>query len=97
MSRFSALLISFAALTSIGCAEAERTFDCAKICNKYAECIDDGVDKADCTDRCEDHAQNDDTFEEQANECEDCVTGESCTDSTVECSGACAWVVAEST
>jgi len=94
---FAAGLVFVAALSSIGCAETERTIDCAKICNKYAECIDDGIDKADCTDRCEDHGQDDDDFEQQASECEDCVSGESCTDATVECSAACAWVVAEST
>jgi hypothetical protein len=97
MFGFTALVACLSMLVSTGCAEAERTYDCAKICNKYAECIDDGIDKADCTDRCEDHGQDDDDFEEQASECEDCVSGESCTDATVECSAACAWVVAEST
>lgn len=97
MLRLTAFAVCFGALCSTGCAEAERTIDCAQICDKYAECIDDGVDKADCTDRCEDHGQNDDDFEEQASECQDCVSGESCTDATTECSAACAWVVAEST
>lgn len=85
------------ALSALGCSEAERTYDCAKICDKYATCIDDEIDRSECVDRCEDKGQDDPDFEEQADECQKCVSGEDCADATVECSTKCAWVIAEST
>ncbi len=90
-------LLLLASIGSVGCSEAERTYDCARICDGYADCIDDGVDRADCTDRCEDQGQEDPDFAEQADDCEKCIDDESCADATVQCSSVCAWVVAEST
>jgi len=93
----AALLLATIALTSGGCGEAERIYDCARICDGYADCIDDSVDRVDCVDRCEDKGQEDADFAAQANDCEMCIDDESCTDATVECATKCAWVVAEST
>jgi len=95
-----ALGCGLALLTSValvGCSEAERTYDCAQICTSYAECIDDGVDTVECTDRCEDQGQEDPDFAQEADECETCIDDESCTAAAVECATSCAWVVAEST
>lgn len=91
------LLASLGALASVGCSEAERTYDCARICTRYAECIDDGVDTVECTDRCEDQGQEDPDFAEQADDCESCIDDEECSAAAVECATSCAWVVAEST
>jgi hypothetical protein len=90
-------LMALGAGASIGCSEAERTYDCSRVCTRYAECIDDGVDTVECTDRCEDQAQEDPDFADQANDCEHCIDDESCASATVECATKCAWVVDEST
>lgn len=89
--------ICVGALAAVGCGEAERTYDCANICDTYSDCIDDGIDKSDCVDRCEDKGQADPDFAEQADECEKCIDDKSCTEASVECATKCAGVVAEST
>jgi hypothetical protein len=90
-------LLLLTGLIAGGCSEAERTYDCASICDGYADCIDDSVDVTDCVDRCEDNGQEDPDFAQQADDCERCIDDESCTDATVMCASSCAWVVAEST
>lgn len=94
---FTLALAFLGGFASVGCGEAERTYDCASICTSYAECIDEGVDTVECTDRCEDQGQEDPDFAEEADECERCIDDESCTAAAVECATSCAWVVAEST
>lgn len=96
----SAFLISTFALFNAGCGaadEVERTYDCAKICDKYADCYDDDLDKSECTDTCEDHGDADADFAEQAGECESCIDDSSCLEATFDCADACGNVVAEST
>lgn len=93
----ASIFLLLGALGSVGCGEVERTYDCARICDGYADCIDDSVDRVDCTDRCEDQGQEDPDFAKQASDCEACIDDESCTDATVECATECAWVIAEST
>jgi hypothetical protein len=90
-------LILVVALVGVGCGEAERLYDCARICDGYSDCINDDIDKTDCTDRCEDQGEADPDFADQANDCEHCLNDKSCSEATVECSTKCAWVVAEST
>jgi len=88
-------LVSFA---SIGCGdEIERTYDCAKICDAYADCYDEDLDKVACVDECEDKGDEDEDFEEQASACEECIGSESCASATVSCTDECAWIVAQST
>lgn len=91
------LAIIAGALLGGGCSEAERTYDCARICDGYADCIDDSVDVTDCTDRCEDQGEADPEFAAEASECETCIDDESCVEAAVECTTECAFVVAEST
>jgi hypothetical protein len=93
----TAILILLGAFGTVGCSEAERTYDCARICDGYADCIDDSVDRVDCVDRCEDKGEADPDFAEQASDCEMCIDDESCTDATIMCATSCAWVVDEST
>lgn len=92
-----ALVALLGALAMTGCGEANRLYDCTKICNKYSDCINDDIDKAECVDRCEDEGDADPDFEEQADACEKCLDDKSCTEATVECATNCAWVIAEST
>lgn len=91
-----ALVALLGALAMTGCGEANRIYDCTKICDKYSECIDDDINKTECVDRCEDEGDADPDFEERADDCEKCLDDKSCTEATVECATTCAWVVAES-
>ena len=88
------LILGFA---TIGCSEAERTYDCASICDSYATCLDSGLDKTDCTNKCEDEAEADADFEAKANACEDCLDDESCSEAALDCATKCAEVVLVST
>lgn len=81
----------------VGCSEAERLYNCSQICDRYSDCIDDSIDKSDCTSTCEDHGEDDMDFATKASECEDCLDDKSCTEAAVECATACAEVVATST
>lgn len=97
----NASVISGIVLLSAGCNEAadkaERTYDCVQICDKYADCYDDDLDKTECVDSCEANGDADPDFEEQASDCEECIDGSSCLEATVDCATQCGSVVAEST
>lgn len=80
-----------------GCSEAERTYDCAQICEKYEECVDDELDNTDCIDSCEDQGDNDADFADMASDCEDCLDDTSCTEAAAKCTTTCAEVIASST
>ena len=90
------LTISALAFLDLGCSEADRTFDCADICGKYEECVEDEFDNSECIDTCEDKADNDEDFEEKVDECENCLDSTSCAEATAKCTDECAVVVAES-
>lgn len=90
-------LVALLSLSTFACSEAERTYDCAKICDAYSDCYDKDLDKVSCVDTCEDKGDADEQFEIQANDCEACIDGASCVDATLECTDECAWVVGAST
>ena len=86
------------AVSVVGCGEAERTYDCAKICDKYAECFNDQLDNSECVDKCEDAGDRDDSFETKASKCEECLDDAgSCADKTLSCATQCGEVVLVST
>ena len=84
-------------LTGVSCSEADEAYDCASVCEKYSDCVDDELDKTDCIDRCEDNADADADFADAADDCETCIDDQSCAEAAVECTDECAVVVAEST
>jgi|GEM_PF-589360 len=90
-------LTSLIAQSTMSCSEAERLYDCSRICDGYKTCIDDGLDVASCTTTCESKGDEDPDFAEQASECEICIDDESCADAAAQCTTTCAVVVAEST
>jgi len=95
----SGLALAFASLavqSSLSCDEAERIYDCAHMCDAYADCIDDSIDRADCTTTCEGRGEDDSDFAERAHECEVCIDTESCTEAAIHCGTTCA-VIPEST
>lgn len=92
-----ALFVAALSVMGLACGEADRTIDCAQICEKYHTCFDDDIDKLDCVDSCEDEADRDADFEERVDDCENCLDSTSCSEATVECAGECGSIMAEST
>lgn len=77
-----ALLAISAFVLAPACArdsEAGRTFDCAKICSKYSECIEK-LDVISCTSECEDQADADSRYQESAVDCTECASDKTCKD-----------------
>jgi hypothetical protein len=91
-----AILISLTSLLVGACGEAERTYDCVKICDKYAKCYDDELDKTDCVDSCEANGDLDADFAAKADDCEACIDDSSCAEASLDCSDECTTVIAES-
>lgn len=79
--------------TGIGCGEADRTFDCQQVCNRYKECVDKDYDVGACRSRCGDNADDSASFEAKADACEDCLDNKSCTGAVFTCATECAGIV----
>lgn len=74
------ILFVSAILLAPGCvrnSEAGRTVDCAKICSKSSECIEE-FDVVSCSSECEDLADADSTYQESAAACTECVSDKTC-------------------
>jgi hypothetical protein len=84
------VLASFVSLGLVACDEADEAIDCAKICEKYDECIDEETDVTQCIDECEDTADQNDDLADQADDCESCIDDRSCTGATFNCAIECA-------
>jgi hypothetical protein len=90
----TALALSLTCL--IGCKEdpittIDRSMDCSKICDKYKSCLNSDYDTGKCEDRCTDMI--DDAKTKKIDECEACVSGESCVGSVFKCTDDCAGIV----
>jgi hypothetical protein len=81
------------AVTSGGCDSADRVYDCASICNAYQECVDDNYDVTACTSRCEDMADANESFEDKADDCQNCIDDRSCASAVFGCSTECVGIV----
>lgn len=79
-----------ALMYSSACNDADDLIDCAKICNRYEDCVDDDYDVSECVDRCEDFA---DRNPGSADACESCIDDRSCIESVFQCGGQCAGIV----
>jgi hypothetical protein len=96
-----AFACALAAGLGIGCDdtedavdEVEEFFDCSAICSAFELCVDDdGFDTTACVDDCEDNADLDDAFEQQAEDCTDCVETDSCDEGVWQCDAVCAGIV----
>ena len=81
---------SFASLLTLGilgCDDADQIVDCAQICDKYNDCIDNDIDRTQCIDQCEDKAEEHD---DAADDCENCLDGTTCVEATFQCGLQCA-------
>jgi hypothetical protein len=83
----------FCALTFINCSDAETAIDCAGICERYQECVEDDYDVSACTDRCEQEAENDRDFRDDTNVCNTCIEDRSCADAFLSCATDCVGIV----
>jgi len=86
----ASVFASFVSLGALGCDEADEVIDCAKICEKYDECIDEDTDVGACIDECEDTADQSEDAADQADACESCIDDRSCTGATFNCAVECA-------
>lgn len=75
-----------------GCDQIEHQFDCASICQRYADCINGDYDVDACTSRCKDNADNNSDFAAKADACESCIDDRSCVES-FPCIDECVGVV----
>lgn len=91
-TRFPLLSALALSLGLAACDDADELFDCAQICERYADCFDADYDVGECTSRCEDNADTDDQFAERADDCEACLDDRSCTGSFA-CAAECVGIV----
>lgn len=76
----AALFSAFVGIVSVGCGEAEELADCQSICAKKQECVDSEYDVSNCRSDCESQSDSDEDYRQEANECEACLDGKSCTE-----------------
>ncbi len=103
LKKVSLSLALIAGLGVIGCGdddndlddEVEELFDCAAICTAFDVCIDnDDFDRSGCTSDCENNADASNSFENQAEDCTDCVDdADSCVEGVFECADECDGIV----
>lgn len=92
LASLCSMMLAFA-VTSTGCDSADRVYDCASICSKYEECINDDYDVSACTSKCEDMADNNEAFEDKADDCQACIDDRSCAGAVFGCASECAGIV----
>lgn len=63
--------------------------DCAIYCNRYQECVEDGLDVAECTRECNNWAASDPDRADRAANCAACVQGRSCGSAFENCTDDC--------
>lgn len=74
---------------NMGCDKADAAFDCAKVCDKYKECLGGAdYDSSACASRCRDDADTE-AFRDKADMCETCVDDKSCLAGTFACATEC--------
>jgi hypothetical protein len=91
---FVALLLVLAGGLAISsCGQADRLFDCQRVCDRYQTCFNSGYDVGACRSRCKDNADRDEDFERKADDCEACIDDRSCGEATFSCAVRCAGIV----
>jgi hypothetical protein len=86
-------LVGLLAVSSPGCDNIERIYNCDQICDKYKECADENYDDDACGERCRDNAAASEAFEDKADDCQACIDGESCVEAAFECGTECSGIV----
>jgi hypothetical protein len=93
LSLFAGALLFSAVGCDDGVADtAGNAGRCQRICNAVEECAGDSFDVGDCRRECTDNSE-DDGFEEQAQECSECLERDNeCSENIAECGSVCAAV-----
>ena len=78
------LLTAPALLVTTGCES-----DCAIYCDRYQECIEDGLDVPECTRECNNWATSDPDNADRAANCASCVQGRTCGSTIENCTDDC--------
>jgi hypothetical protein len=77
-----------------GCAnEIDRVTDCQDICARYSDCFDASYDVSSCRTRCADNARDSETFDQQVDQCENCLDDRSCSSAVFGCTTECSTIV----
>jgi len=71
--------------------------DCKQICERYEDCVDEDTDIDDCTAKCVERSVESNNFQEEVDECENCLDDGGCLEQAFTCNSECADVLDEST
>ena len=93
------VVVFFALLFVVSCA-GESESACSDTCERYGACFDDGLDVGGCTDRCSEHASENEHFTADIDRCEACMTMEGCSPPrqghvAFDCFDECGYVLGE--
>lgn len=91
-----AWLIPVALFVAFGCDaadEIEAEIDCRSVCNRYAECFDEGFDVSACQNDCENGIDSGDLQQSDLDECDTCIEDQSCAEATFSCATECLSIV----
>ncbi|AKV00288.1 hypothetical protein AKJ09_06951 [Labilithrix luteola] len=73
------------------CTNIETSIDCGTLCDRQRSCYQSNLDRNVCRDRCNDLADDNHTFRDQASDCSDCIAKRStCAAVTDRCETVCA-------
>jgi hypothetical protein len=86
------VLFTAAVLPTGACSEVDETVDCGAFCDKYKTCLDDSVSVIECTDTCEDWADQSDANADRVDSCHACINDHACLQATASCVDECAFI-----
>lgn len=92
----SLIVVSLAYVLALGCSakdDVEAEIDCHSICQRYSDCFDADFDVSACQDRCEDKADRDPDYQDEIDECDNCIDDRSCTGGAVACATECVGIL----
>jgi hypothetical protein len=81
---------------AVGCSakdEIEQEIDCHSICQRYSDCFSADYDVSACQDSCEDNVDQDPSYMDKVDACENCIDDRSCTNATFVCADECVGIV----
>lgn len=74
----SSIALPLLMVSPFACAdEIDAAIDCGEICDAYSDCVTD-IDVTNCTEQCEDRADDSPAYEEVVDTCDDCVSSGAC-------------------
>ncbi len=73
--------------------EIEAEIDCQSVCDRYAECLDEGYDVSACQNDCENDVDSGELAQSDLDDCENCIEDRSCSGATFACATECIGIV----